>query len=108
MKVGDKVDADHQPLEVWVEDRIGRKKGRTTGRMGWKRRWDEVDRREFSREIEGIETKQGELGEEWEKMEKRVKEALKERKRSGEKGREIKKRWWDEECVKKKERLGKS
>lgn len=50
------------------------------------------------------------MGEEWEKVEKRVKEALKktERKRNGEKGRKIKKRWWDEECVKKKERLGKS
>lgn len=27
MKVGDKVDADHQRLEVWVEDKIGRKNG---------------------------------------------------------------------------------
>lgn len=36
-KVGDRVDSDHLPVEVWVEDKMERRKGRTTGREGWKR-----------------------------------------------------------------------
>lgn len=55
---------------------------------------DEIDTREFNREMEMVELKQGELKEEWERMEKRVEGALREteRKRGGENGREIKKR----------------
>lgn len=46
----------------------------------------------------------GELGEEWKRIEKSIKEALSEteRKKNGEKGREIKKGQWNEDCVKKK------
>lgn len=45
----------------------------------------------------------------WERLEKRVKEALREtvRRRSEEKGREIKEQWWDEEYVKKKREVRK-
>lgn len=44
----------------------------------------------------------------WERLERRVKEALRETvRRSEEKGREIKKQWWDEEYVKKKQEVRK-
>lgn len=63
MKVGDRVDSDHHSVEMWMEDKMKRTKRHTAGREGWKMRWDEVDKREFGREMEGIDLKHGELGE---------------------------------------------
>lgn len=31
-RIEDKVDSDHHPVEVWIEDRAGRKTGRRKGR----------------------------------------------------------------------------
>lgn len=63
MKVGDRMYSDHHSVEMWMENKMKRTKRHTAGRKGWKMRWDEVDRREFGRKMEGIDLKYGELGE---------------------------------------------
>jgi len=72
MKVGDRIDSDHHPLEVWIEEKRGRRGGRRKERgKVWKGIWDR----------EGREAFRGKVGEE-------LKERKKERrKREGKRWR---------------------
>lgn len=49
MRIGDKVDSDHHPVEIWIEDRAGRKIGRRKGRREWRGVWNEEGRKELGK-----------------------------------------------------------
>lgn len=40
MKIGDRVDSDHQPLEIWMEGEVRRKKRNEKQRESGKVIWD--------------------------------------------------------------------
>lgn len=40
MKIGDRVDSDHQPLEIWMEGEVWRKKRNEKQRESGKVIWD--------------------------------------------------------------------
>lgn len=68
LKIWDKIDSDHHPMEIVIE---GRDKWRRECRGGkcWKEVWDEEDRERFKQKLEGMMTEGGEVEEEWKKME---------------------------------------
>lgn len=90
MKIGDRVNSDHQPLEVWVEREVRRKKRngkqRESGKVIWDREGCELLREKlrWEKKEKDMEEKRGE-------MKKRMKGALgeveeeqkKERRRKG-------------------------
>lgn len=41
MKVRDKIDSDHQPVEIWIRGDKERKREERKGRTTWKGVWDE-------------------------------------------------------------------
>jgi len=98
MKIGDKIDSDHHPLEIWVEGETqrGRKKDKEQEirKVVWDREGQERFRK--SLRIERREGKGKEIDKEWREIEERVKKALKavgerQRDRRRERG------WWDDE-----------
>ncbi|EZA60891.1 hypothetical protein X777_13093 [Ooceraea biroi] len=102
MKIGDKIDSDHQPIEVMIKGTGMKRRGERGLEKCWRGVWNEKGRREFKECIDTIEMREREIREDWREMEERFKEAMEtaERKivRSRKKGDE----WWDEECKKKK------
>lgn len=44
MTVGDRVDLDHHPVEVWLEEETRGKKNGGKGRKCWRGVWDEEGR----------------------------------------------------------------
>lgn len=71
MKIGDRVDSDHQPLEIWMEGEVRRKKRnekQESGKVIWDREGCELFREKLrweKKEDRGME-------EEWGEMEKRM------------------------------------
>jgi len=103
-RVGEEVDSDHHPVEVWIkgrEQRIKKFEGARGGRSG-RGIWNTEGCKAYKEEIEKILLREGTGGLEREDMENEIREVIKgvERKMTG---REERKRgWWDEECKTKK------
>lgn len=88
MTVKDRVDSDHQPVEVWLEREMRGKRKESKGRKCWRRVWNEEGRTEFKKKVGRLKIRGRKL-EDWEIMEekvKRVKEEI-ERERGEEKGK---------------------
>lgn len=75
MEIGEKVDSDHHPVEVTL---IGGKERRRKGggRRVWRGWWDEEGTNVFRREMEEVRLEEGDIQEEWEKMEDRIKRTI--------------------------------
>lgn len=106
LRVGDKVDSDHHPLEVYIK---GRNKG---GREEKKVRscrgvWNEEGVMLFREKLEGGERERGEgsMEEGWGEVEDKLRNAIKEVDGCLDKSGKKKEGWWDEECRKKKKEL---
>lgn len=53
MKVRDRIDSDHHPVDIWIEGgRVG--KGRVRGKNCWREVWDEEGRESFKQKLEGM------------------------------------------------------
>lgn len=76
MRIRDKIDSDHHPLEVSVKREVGRKRKGTGGKKIRRRVWNEQGRMIFRQKVGRVELGEGELLEEWGKIEGRIKEAL--------------------------------
>lgn len=87
LTVWDRVDSDHYPVEVWLEGETYKKR-RGISRKCWRVVWDEEGRREFKIKVGRLETGRRELDEDWEIVEKRVKVAIEETKRAGQRKKE--------------------
>lgn len=92
MKISDRVDSDHHPVKVWIEDRGDRKIRKKKEKREWRNVWDEEGRKEFKQKLGKIEIGNCSLKEQWREMEKRIKEALEEVESKRER-REIGERW---------------
>lgn len=44
LRIGDRVDSDHHPVEIWIEDRGDRKIRKRKGKRKWRGVWDEEER----------------------------------------------------------------
>lgn len=53
VRIGDKVDSDHHPIEVWLRGETGRKAGTEGGRRGRRGMCDE-ERRIFKQKMEEV------------------------------------------------------
>ncbi|EFN63364.1 hypothetical protein EAG_05382 [Camponotus floridanus] len=79
MRIGDKVDSDHHPIEIWIREEVRMRGGRKGEKGDGRVVWDEEGRRIFKRKMkELMEEERGE-GEGWEE----VREAMREAERSG-------------------------
>ncbi|XP_067208444.1 golgin subfamily A member 6-like protein 25 [Linepithema humile] len=107
LRIGDRIDSDHQPLEVWVKGERQGKKGRKSGSRGegriWRGVWNKEGCKEFKQRMEGIKLGEKEIGVEWEGMEREMKEAIREVERKLGKEEGKKGGWWDRDCEEKKE-----
>jgi len=103
MKIGDKVDSDHHPLEIWIEGETQRRREKDKEQEIRKEVWDSQGRERFRKSLR-LERREGkEIDEEWREIEKKIKKALKivgerQRRRRG---------WWDDECREKKKEVRK-
>lgn len=82
MRIGDKIESDHQPVEVRVKgerSRQGRKEG---GRMREKKSrrgiWNEEGCRLFRQKMDRMKSERKDGRMEWEEMKKRIKKAIEE------------------------------
>lgn len=66
LRIGDRVDSDHHPVEIWIEDREDRKIRKRKGKREWRGVWDEEGRKEFKRKLGKIEIGNCSLEEQWE------------------------------------------
>ncbi|XP_067206638.1 uncharacterized protein [Linepithema humile] len=99
MRIGDRVDSDHHPVEVWLrgeEERRALRRKRGGGRRGI---WDREGRKRFTEKMGRIQIGGKEIGEEWDNLESKIKEALKETEEELGRAEERRRGWWDEECV---------
>lgn len=64
MRIGDKVDSDHHPLEVWIKGAVQRRRERRReGKRNSDRgRWDEEGRSRYRGKMEGEEIGEGDVG----------------------------------------------
>jgi len=72
MRIGDRVDSDHQPIEVWLKGERVRGEGGKVGERLWRGAWSEEGRNRFRQKLGGLELRERGLEEEWE-MEGRLK-----------------------------------
>lgn len=98
LKIGDKVDSDHHPVEVEIKSgmrQIRRREWKEDGRRGI---WDKEGCKSFREKIGELEIGEEEIEEEWKRVEGKLKEAMvkteKERRKEGEGMRG----WWDKKC----------
>ncbi|XP_067207866.1 golgin subfamily A member 6-like protein 22 [Linepithema humile] len=109
LRIGNRIDSDHQPLEVWVKGERQGKKGRKSGSRGegriWRGVWNEERCKEFKQRMERIKLGKKEIGEEWEGMEREMKEAIREVERDLGKEEGKKGGWWDRDCEEKKKEV---
>lgn len=56
MKVEDKIDSDHQPVEIWIRGYEERKREGRKRRNRWRGVWDEKGREEFRERVGKVET----------------------------------------------------
>ncbi|XP_029171329.1 cilia- and flagella-associated protein 251-like [Nylanderia fulva] len=106
LRIRDKVDSDHHPIEVEIEgwQRRERRKSRG-GRRGV---WNEEGRRIFEGKVEEIGEIGGgeeEIDGEWERIEERMKEVLRATEEDWRKGKKEKRGWWDGECREEKRKV---
>lgn len=99
LKIGDKIDSDHHPVEVYVK---GKQESKREGVRNKSCRgvWNEEGRNIFKEKVEGIGGGNEELSieDEWGIVESRLKEALRETERCMGKRDRGEGKWWDEEC----------
>lgn len=78
LRIGDKVDSDHHPVEVeefekgWKQ--IGKRKERKEGVI--RGMWNEEGCQMFKEKIGEIEMREEEIEKEWERVEEKLKEAM--------------------------------
>lgn len=107
MKIGDRIDSDYHPVEVWMKGREARKVGKSKLRKVWRGIWDEEGRDLFRRKLGTLEEFKGNLEEQWSRVKEGMRRTLKEveeerRRKMEEKGQ---KEWWDEKCREKKRKV---
>ncbi|XP_067208522.1 golgin subfamily A member 6-like protein 22 [Linepithema humile] len=109
LRIGDRIDSDHQPLEVWVKGERQGKKGRRNGSRGegriWRGVWNEEGCKAFKQRMEGIKLGEKEIGVDWEGMEREIKEAIREVEKDLGKEKGKKGGWWDRDCEEKKKEV---
>ncbi|XP_067217103.1 LINE-1 retrotransposable element ORF2 protein [Linepithema humile] len=106
LRIGDNIESDHQPVEVWVKGEGQRQKrkrneSREKGKI-WRGVWNEEGCKKFKQRMEGLKSGEEEMRVEWEGMERKMKEAIKEVERDVGKEEGKRRGWWDRECEEKK------
>ena len=105
LRVGDRIDSDHNPIEVELEGRqVEEKRNGEKDKVG-RGVWNVERRRRFKEEIRGLERKGNGIEEEWETMEKGLKEAMRKTEREIRREERKGKGWWDERFREKKEEV---
>ncbi|XP_011859507.1 PREDICTED: putative golgin subfamily A member 6-like protein 6, partial [Vollenhovia emeryi] len=102
MRIGEKIDSDHHPLEVWIE---GEEQGKERGRKRQETRkvkWDRKGQEEFKERVK-LDREEGKgLEEEWKEVKGKLIKALKEVERIQKEEGKKEGGWWDEECKERK------
>lgn len=110
MRIGDRIDSDHHPIEVKIKGKRGRKCKKNKEEREWRGIWDKEGRCEFRRKMGEIEKMRiDNLGEQWREMEERVNGALREVEEERKEENKLKRQrgWWDEECREEKKKVKK-
>jgi len=106
MRIGERVESDHQPLEIKIKgegEGKGWRRGEKRGVKKWRRGiWNEEGRKGFVEKLGEWEEVEKGLEEDWRGMERKIKKALEEGERIGKWKEERRLGWWDWECVEKK------
>lgn len=55
MTVGDRMNLDHHPNEVWLKGEVKRKRNGSQNRKCWRWVWDEKDRNKFRKKVDRLE-----------------------------------------------------
>jgi len=108
LKIGDRIDSDHHPVEVRIKGRGGKRVRERREKKVWRGIWDMEGRERFKQMMENIERMEGSsVEEQWREMSGRVKRTLKEieEDREREAGRSRRKGWWDAECREEKRKV---
>lgn len=71
------MDSDHKPVEIWIkgEEKRGREKG-SRRKRGWRIIWNEKRNDRFVKKLRNMKLGKGRIGEKWDKMEKKVRDAV--------------------------------
>lgn len=92
-------------MEVWIRGGENRGKGKEKKYRSNRGVWNEEGCKVFRSKLGRVEMGEKEIGEEWEGMESKVKEAIRETERVLKGGIKGKGGWWDEECIEKKKEV---
>lgn len=68
----DRVESDHQPVEVWIEGSWGRRREKREMTKGWRGIWDEEGRKEFEERLGRVETEGKDLEKRKKEVERRI------------------------------------
>lgn len=99
VRIGDKVDSNHHPIEeVWLREETERKGGTREERRGRRGIWDEEEKRFFKQKMEEVMEEGKGLEEELEEVGRKVREAMGETEKDRGRGNRGCRGWWDEEC----------
>jgi len=107
LKIGERIESDHQPVVVRVE---GVKRSRGSERRGIRRRmrrgiWNEEGREVYRRKMLETGWEKGGVRIVGDKMERRIKDIIEEVENEVGGGKQEKRGWWDGECRDKKEEV---
>lgn len=105
MRVGDRIDSDHQPVEVTMRGRGGEREKQRRTKKFWRGVWDKEGREEFRDKLGNVEKCGEEIETGRKEMEERKRIALKEIETKRGKIVNRKRGWWDEACGRNKEEV---
>lgn len=107
MKIGDRTESDHRPIEVTLGKTIIRKIQQKDNR-GETEDWSEKGHEEYKQKLkERVETESG-AREEWAELAREIKKAVPKRKIKRREMIPRKRTWWDKECRENKVKLNKA
>lgn len=99
IRIGDKIDSNHHPIEeVWLREETERKGGTRGERRGRRGVWDEEGKRFFKQKMEEVMEEGKGLEERLEEIGRKVREAMRETEKVRGGGNRRGRGWWDEEC----------
>jgi len=103
LRVGDRIDSDHHPVEVWMKGAEKKRRG-SKRQEGYRRGvWDDESCKKFRERLGKMESGEEDVEIIWEEMEEKVKRVLLETEKGREnEGRRGRRGWWDKECEEKK------
>ena len=97
LKVGDRIESDHQPIEVLIKNKWKKEEIEESSVGGQVQDWTEEGEKKYRENIQKVRWKETEGGKEWKELQEEIKKAMSRKEKTKKRGLGWVP-WWDREC----------